>query len=86
MVARQAVQVVDDGRAERRVVDGFALGSRVERGDVGGVVPAVRLGGELGGLVLDSVNAVPEALTRSGYTWHDADVRAVLAEGLSPSR
>ncbi|KQT94389.1 hypothetical protein ASG49_05780 [Marmoricola sp. Leaf446] len=65
-----------------------ALGSLLHRP---AVVPAPavvlrKAGGELGGLVLDSVNAVPEALTRSGYTWHDADVRAVLAEGLSPSR
>ena len=65
-----------------------ALGSLLHRP---AVVPAPafvlrKAGGELGGLVLDSVNAVPEVLQRSGYTWHDPDVRAVLAEGLSPSR
>lgn len=65
-----------------------ALGSLLHRP---AVVPAPavvlrKAGGELGGLVLDSVNAVPEALRTSGYTWHDPDVRAVLAEGLSPSR
>ncbi len=65
-----------------------ALGSLLHRP---AVLPAPgallrRAGGELGGLVLDSVNAVPRALDSSGYTFHDADVRAVLAEGLSPSR
>ena len=44
------------------------------------------LGGELGGLVLDSVNARPAALLASGFSFADPDVRAVLREGLSPSR
>ncbi len=44
------------------------------------------LGGELGGLVLDSVNARPAALQASGFTFADPDVGAVLREGLSPSR
>ena len=65
-----------------------ALGSLLHRP---AVVPAPsfvlrKAGGELGGLVLDSVNAVPRALLDSGYAFSDRDVRAVLAEGLSPSR
>ena len=44
------------------------------------------LGGELGGLVLDSVNARPAALLASGFSFSDPDVAAVLREGLSPSR
>jgi uncharacterized protein (TIGR01777 family) len=44
------------------------------------------LGGELGALVLDSLNTVPAALLDSGYTFSDPDVEAVLTEGLSPSR
>ena len=44
------------------------------------------LGGELGGLVLDSVNARPAALQASGFSFADPDVGAVLREGLSPSR
>ena len=52
-------------------------------------VPAAAIrkpGGELGLLVLDSVNASPAALLASGYTFHDPDVSAVLREGLAPSR
>jgi uncharacterized protein (TIGR01777 family) len=44
-----------------------------------------RLGGHLGDLVLDSVNAVPARLLGSGYTFRDGDVSAVLREGLDPS-
>ena len=44
------------------------------------------LGGELGGLVLDSVNARPAALQASGFSFADPDVAAVLREGLAPSR
>ena len=43
-------------------------------------------GGELGRLVLDSINARPAALMASGYRFADPDVSAVLREGLAPSR
>lgn len=44
------------------------------------------VGGDLGDLVLDSINATPAALLASGYTFGDPDVGAVLREGLAPSR
>lgn len=44
------------------------------------------LGGELGGLVLDSVNARAAALRATGFSFADPDVGAVLREGLAPSR
>ena len=36
--------------------------------------------------VLGSVNCVPARLLESGYDFTDPDVRAVLREGLDPSR
>ena len=36
--------------------------------------------------VLGSVNCVPARLLESGYSFGDPDVRAVLREGLDPSR
>ena len=42
--------------------------------------------GDLGDLVLDSVNGSPAALLASGFSFADPDVRAVLREGLDPSR
>lgn len=45
-----------------------------------------RVGGDLGDLVLDSINATPAALLASGFTFADPDVGAVLREGLDPSR
>ncbi len=42
--------------------------------------------GEMANEVLGSVRAAPAALLASGFTFSDPDVRAVLTEGLSPSR
>ncbi len=42
--------------------------------------------GDLGDLVLDSVNGSPAALLASGFSFADPDVSAVLREGLDPSR
>lgn len=42
--------------------------------------------GRLAPEVLGSVNARPDALTRAGFDFHDEDVDAVLATGLSGSR
>ncbi len=42
--------------------------------------------GQLSQLPLDSLNTRPAAVLESGFTFQDPDVRAVLREGLSPSR
>ena len=44
-----------------------------------------RAAGELGNLVLDSINGVPQALLDGGFTFSDPDVSAVLSEGLNPT-
>ncbi len=42
--------------------------------------------GQMANEILGSVNCVPERLLQSGYSFNDPDVRAVLREGLDPSR
>jgi uncharacterized protein (TIGR01777 family) len=42
--------------------------------------------GQMSDELLGSVNCVPAALTASGFTHRDPDVRAALREGLHPSR
>lgn len=42
--------------------------------------------GQLSNELLGSVNCVPAKLLESGFTFNDPDVRAVLREGLDPSR
>ena len=52
-------------------------------------VPAFVLGpatGQMSNELLGSVNCVPAKLRESGFTFNDPDVRAVLREGLAPSR
>ncbi len=45
-----------------------------------------RAAGPMANEVLGSVNCVPARLLESGYEFNDPDVRAVLREGLAPSR
>jgi uncharacterized protein len=45
-----------------------------------------RAAGPMANEVLGSVNCVPARLLESGFGFHDPDVRAVLREGLAPSR
>ncbi len=42
--------------------------------------------GQMSNEILGSVNCVPARLLESGYDFNDPDVRAVLREGLDPSR
>ncbi len=42
--------------------------------------------GQMSNELLASVNCVPAKLLESGFTFNDPDVRAVLREGLDPSR
>jgi NAD dependent epimerase/dehydratase family enzyme len=42
--------------------------------------------GQMSNEILGSVNCVPARLLESGYEFNDPDVRAVLREGLDPTR